>query len=143
MNKDKYLDFETSRKIHDACKEKNVVLPESEYVWILLYDNSDSKSFALRRRTDICQTHRKTLENFPNENAFQSFCCQELGVILPAMIDDEFALHIGKNGNTAYTTGYNCIRGSGKKHGDGEFHKTMLNSMGKMLLYLILNGYIK
>ena len=128
MNKtDKLITLPQARELSELCKEKGIVLPESEYVYAPDEELEGGKcTYEIRKRG--------TVERSELFYCFPAFCCAELGVILMS----KYAIILNK------LEEFHCILEPEGNFGGGrtETGKTMAESMCAMLIYLISNGYL-
>jgi len=127
MNKsDKLITLPQAKELSELCKEKGIVLMESEYVW---RNHPLAKTFTAATAAIVELEGEK-----PQKRDYKAFCCAELGVILMS----KYAIILNK------LEEFHCILEPEGNFGGGrtETGKTMAESMCAMLIYLISNGYL-
>lgn len=133
----KTISLSLAKQISEAAKEKGVVLPGSEKVWCVSERTSSIIDYRFGEKITINE-----LMNSEDYDGVPAYDCAELGEMLPEAPKKDYYLVIGKEKSEFY--GYYEGFDSGDLESMCSFQdKSLSETMGKMYLYLIQNGYIK
>ena len=129
MNKsDKLITLPQAKELHELCKEKGIVLMESEYCWTLVvkdYDKSDETEWI------ITKTKKR------NKFSIPAHCCAELGEIL-----SNFKYQIQYNKKEFALTVDLADYPLKEILGRTELNESLKGAMCAMLIYLLKNNLL-
>jgi len=136
-------DREHCQELDRLCKEKGIVVPETEFVWAFVQEHTFTGIHLWKRRgKDIYHTHEGSIISKPTAKLIPAPLVSEQGECLPEIIDDDGmdARFVSYKNNSIWTVMYGLYGMEIETHSVSADNEP--NARQKMINYLLAEGII-